>query len=119
MILLVDTSIWVDHFRARNSILEEALEDGLVITHEFVIGELACGLMQDRDEVLRTFESLPRASILSHSEFLYFLNANTLQGTGLNFVDIHLLASASLNPGVELWTRDQKLQRASSGISVH
>ncbi|WP_439101895.1 type II toxin-antitoxin system VapC family toxin [Congregibacter sp.] len=113
---LVDTSVWIDHFRSGSIQLRRLLEDGMVLTHEFVIGELACGRLKDRQAVLGFFESLPRVSVVSHSEFLHFVDAHTLEGTGLNFVDIHLLASSRLDDGVKLWTYDERLNRVASVI---
>ncbi|EAQ98968.1 type II toxin-antitoxin system VapC family toxin [Congregibacter litoralis] len=116
---LVDTSVWIDHFRSDSSDLRRLLEDGMVVTHEFVIGELACGRLKDREAVLGFFESLPRVALVSHSEFLHFVGAHQLEGTGLNFVDIHLLASSRLTEGVQIWTRDERLSRAAGDFPVH
>lgn len=118
--ILVDTSVWVDHFRRGNRRLVEALEEDRVVCHPFVIGELACGQLQRRREILSLLEALPQARELRHAEALAFLEAHRLQGAGLGWIDVHLVASARLSH-VRLWTLDLKLQRAAraSHVSLH
>jgi len=106
--LLVDTSIWVSHLRQRDARLAQLLEDGLVWTHPFVIGELACGNLARRGEVLELIGELPSAPIANHDEVLAFVESRRLMGRGLGWVDMHLLASACL-AAVPLWTSDKNL----------
>ena len=93
---MVDTSVWVDHLRARNARLNSLLQDGQVICHPFVVGELACGNPRNRQEVLSLLAALPEATIAEHREVLHLVDAARLFGRGLGWVDAHLLASALL-----------------------
>jgi predicted nucleic acid-binding protein len=115
--VLVDTSVWVDHLRSGDAGLQEALREGGVIAHPFVIGELACGNLHQRLKVLTLLESLPSAAVATHEEVLTLLDAQRLYGKGLGYVDIHLLASARLSHA-KLWTRDKSLQRAAAGLKI-
>jgi predicted nucleic acid-binding protein len=111
-VILVDTSVWVAHFRAGNPALARCLEDERVACHPFVIGELACGNLRDREEVLRHLARLPETRVATHEEALHLVEHRTLTGSGLGWVDVHLLASALLS-GVALWTLDRPLQDAA------
>lgn len=115
--ILVDTSVWVQHFRAGNQHLEDLLQEGQVVTHSFIIGELACGNLKNRLEILSLLQSLPTTLTLAFEEFLFFLEQNQLMGTGLGFVDVHLLASAKL-ADTPLWTLDKKLNAASHTLGI-
>ena len=113
--MLVDTSVWIDHFRRGNQTLAARLEDGVVCCHPFVIGELACGGLSDRDHVLALLAVLPQPPLAEHDEVLEFVNRNGLAGSGLGWVDVHLLASARLG-GIGIWTLDRHLERAAAEI---
>ncbi|MEO7190100.1 MAG: type II toxin-antitoxin system VapC family toxin [Vicinamibacterales bacterium] len=114
---LVDTSVWVDHFRAADSQLTELLLDGQVLCHAFVVGELACGNLRPRVEVLALLRSLPQLPVLSTEDALQFVDAHRLMGEGLGWVDVHLLASAyAFREG--LWTRDRRLGEAARRLGV-
>ena len=115
--LLVDTSVWVDHLRRGDAQLARRLEDGEVMTHRLVIEELACGSLSSREEILTLLETLPRVPEAEHDEFLQFVQSRGLSGTGLGAVDAHLLASAKL-AHARLWTRDGALARAAERIGV-
>jgi predicted nucleic acid-binding protein len=115
--LLVDTSVWIDHLRGRRGDLAGPLHDGLVLTHPFVIGELACGNLARRDEVLRLLAALPRAPEATHEEALALLAGSRLAGCGLGWVDVHLLAGARL-AGARLWTRDRALAAAAARLHL-
>jgi predicted nucleic acid-binding protein len=115
--LLVDTSVWVDHLRRGDPELAERLEEGVVMTHRLVIEELACGSLARREEILTLLETLPRVPEADHAEFLHFVEKRALFGTGLGAVDAHLLASAKL-ARAELWTRDGALARAAERLGV-
>ena len=106
MTILVDTSVWIDHFRRSNRRLAGLLEEGMVVSHPFVIGELACGNLRRRDEILTLLRDLPGTSIVEHDEALRFVQAWQLHGTGLGWIDVHLLASARLDD-VGLWSLDK------------
>lgn len=115
--LLVDTSVWVDHLRRGDAELAERLENGEVMTHRLVVEELACGSMSRRREILELFGTLPRVAEAEHAEFLFFIETQSLHGTGLGAVDAHLLASAKLSRA-RLWTRDAALARAAEKLGV-
>jgi hypothetical protein len=114
--VLVDTSIWVAHLRKGNWQLEQLLMDAEVICHPFIIGELACGNISNRTEILSLLKSLPLAPVLEFDELMYFIDANQMVGIGIGFVDVHLLASAQLS-GNYLWTADKKLNSAAITLS--
>lgn len=115
--VLVDTSIWVTHLRQGNRQLEKMLMDAEVVSHPFIIGELACGNLNNRDEILSLLQSLPMTPTIEFDEFLFFINQNHLMGKGVGFVDIHLLASAQLS-GIPLWTADKRLKSAANHLDL-
>ena len=115
--MLVDTSVWVDHLRRRNAALVEQLEAVQVWIHPFVVGELACGNLANRDELLTLLATLPQAPIADHEEVLAFVEARRLMGRGLGWIDMHLLASATL-VGLPLWTLDRRLAAAAQDIGM-
>ena len=115
--ILVDTSVWVDHLRRGNRKLATALERGEVVCHDFVIGELACGRLSARAEILNLLAALPRAPIVEPEEVLSLVEGHGLAGVGIGWIDAHLLASARLGQ-LELWTRDARLRRAALGIGA-
>jgi len=116
--VLVDTSIWVAHFRSGDIRLEALLTDGLVVCHPFIVGELACGNLKNRKEIISLLQSLPMAVMAEHEEVLQFINDYRLMGRGLGYIDMHLLASALLTR-VSLWTADKKLHAVSSKYSIN
>lgn len=115
--VLVDTSVWIDHLKKGNTSLEKLLLDIEVICHPFIIGELACGNLKNRAEILSLLHSLPMAPTLEHDEILYFIESRTLMGMGIGLVDVHLLASAHL-AHAPLWTKDKKLLNASDNLGI-
>ena len=114
---LVDTSVWVDHLREGNARLQALLRTEQVLVHPLVIGELACGQLQNRNEVLRLLESLPAARQADHRETLALVDQQRLAGLGLGWIDAHLLASSLLSDA-RLWTLDQRLARAAAQLKV-
>ena len=115
--VLVDTSVWIDHFQEGNTSLENLLIDMEVVCHPFIIGELACGNLKNRKEILSLLHSLPLASVLEHDEILYFIESKKLMGIGIGLIDVHLLASAQL-AHASLWTFDKKLVSASNSLGI-
>lgn len=113
--VLVDTSVWIDHFRRGHSGLFEQLEEGSVLCHPFVVGELACGNLGNRTEILDLLQALPMAPMAEHGEVLYLLQELGLYGRGLGWVDVHLLASARLL-GCPIWTLDKGLAKAAGNL---
>ncbi|MFH0779038.1 MAG: type II toxin-antitoxin system VapC family toxin [Candidatus Eisenbacteria bacterium] len=109
--ILVDTSVWVEHVRVGDERLKAMLLEGSVLTHPFVVGELACGNLSNRAEVLRLLAALPKVPVLEHEEVMHFLTSRRLYSRGLGWVDVHLLA-AVLVAGCGLWTLDKALRRA-------
>ncbi len=114
---LVDTSVWVAHLRAGNARLAELLRTGEVLCHPFVIGELACGNLRNRQEVLVLLAALPQVSVADHGEVMTLLESSRLFGCGLGWVDLHLLTSALLSH-CGLWTLDRPLQHAATALKV-
>jgi predicted nucleic acid-binding protein len=106
--VLVDTSVWIDHLRKADRQLQDLLRAAEVLTHSLVIGELACGNLGKRPSTLALFRSLPRAKEAAHEEAMDFIEQHALHGSGVGIVDVHLLASCFLTH-VPLWTRDRKL----------
>ena len=115
--VLVDTSVWVSHLRESYPRMVLLLNDGKVMCHPFIIGELSCGNLTNRSEILSLLHSLPMVNQAEHEEILQFVESNDLMGRGLGYVDVGLLASAVLS-GVPLWTLDRKLRAVSSKLRV-
>lgn len=114
--ILVDTSVWIDHLRRTDPALTSALESGLVLCHPFVIGELACGRLRQRSKVLYALNAMPAAPVATHDEALVFLAHHRLAGRGIGWVDVHLLASTALADGARLWTRDKRLAAVAADL---
>ena len=115
--VLVDTSVWVAHLRDGNKRLEALLHEGHVLCHPWIIGELACGNLKNRGQILRFLQQLPMAAVAGHEEVLIFIERHALMGKGLGWIDTHLLASAFLSK-VPLWTLDKSLDRISSSLGL-
>lgn len=114
---LVDTSVWIDHLRNSNSRLVSLLEDAEVLTHPFVLGELVLGRLAQRSEILELLENLPRAEVALHEEVLSMIEDRGLAGSGVGWVDAHLLASALLSRA-PLWSLDRKLASAAKLLDL-
>jgi predicted nucleic acid-binding protein len=115
--VLVDTSIWVDHFRKGETLLQDLLSSGQVAIHPFIIGELACGNFANRAEILKLLSELPLVTIASNEEVMHLIEKHKLSGKGLGWIDVHLLTSALLD-NLPLWTRDQKLAAAAKKLDI-
>lgn len=116
--ILVDTSVWVDHFRSGDEALAALLDKGRVLVHPFVIGELALGNLRQRDLVLAYLQDLPQAKVASDAEVLQFIGRQRLFGLGIGYVDAHLLAAVRLTVGAALWTRDAKLRAVAGQLGL-
>ena len=116
--ILVDTSVWIDHLRRGVSELGQLLEQNLVLVHPFVIGELACGNLTRREEILEHLHNLPRAVVASDREVLHLIEARRLMGHGVGYLDLHLLASVILSEDAVIWTRDRKLDAVAAELSI-
>jgi predicted nucleic acid-binding protein len=115
-VILVDTSIWIDHLRAGRSSLARLLERGLVLAHPWVIGELALGHLSQRREVIGLLTSLPQATVATADETLTLVERQQLYGLGIGYVDAQLLAATRLTPDAALWTDDKRLAAAASRL---
>ena len=115
--VLVDTSVWVNHLRNCDTHLEGLLLNGEVACHTYIIGELACGNIKNREEIISLLRALPMTSSIEFEEFLYFIEQNQLNGKGIGFVDIHLLASAMLSQ-IPLWTEDKRLMKTAAALDL-
>ena len=116
--ILVDTSVWIDHLRRSDEVLVQLLVSGQVLAHPFVIGELALGNLQNRRAVLGALQDLPQAPVATHNEVFRFIDTNALFGIGIGYIDAHLLAAVRLLPGAMLWTRDKRLLAASTRLGL-
>jgi len=117
-LILVDTSIWIDHLRAGDAGLIQLLNTAQVLVHPFVIGELALGNLRQRDLILTAISDLPRAEVATDMEVLHFVDRHALFGLGIGYVDAHLLAATRLKAGTALWTRDKRLAAAAGQLGL-
>lgn len=115
--ILVDTSVWVEHLRAGEPRLVSLLEAGEVLCHPFVVGELACGNLRQRNEILGLLQQLPSAPLLDQGEVLALVDSARLAGAGLGWIDVHLLGAARVERA-GLWTRDRRLAGAAARLGV-
>lgn len=115
--ILVDTSVWVDHLRRGDARLAALLTSAEVAVHPFVIGELACGSLRPRSDVVPLLRELSAATAVSHDEVMQFIDNHRLGGRGIGYVDAHLLASAAVD-GHTLWTRDKALNAEATRLGV-
>ena len=116
--ILADTSVWIDHLHRTVVPLAEALEAGNVLIHPFVIGELACGEMKRRREVLVLLSTLQPCIAATDDEVLHFIERHRLMGKGIGYIDAHLLASVTLTDAAQLWTRDKHLAAIAAQLSI-
>lgn len=115
--ILVDTSVWISHFQQHNTGLESLLNKGMAATHPFIIGELACGNLKNRKEILTLMQALPSTTLVEDHEILHFIDEHQLMGSGLGLIDIHLLASAILS-SIDLWTKDKILKQTATTLEI-
>lgn len=116
--ILVDTSVWIDHLRRAESALGSVLENGLAMCHPFVIGELACGRLRERARIIDMWSKLPAAPVAMHDEALTFVSRHALAGRGIGWLDVHLLASTALAGGAKLWTYDKRLADVAADLGI-
>jgi len=116
-VVLIDTSVWVEHLRGGKAGLEVLLNDERVSCHPFIIGELACGNLKNRSEILTLLHALPAAVLAEHEEVLRLIEKYRLMGKGLGYVDAHLIASAMLT-GIPLWTLDERLEKVALSLGI-
>jgi predicted nucleic acid-binding protein len=116
--ILVDTSVWIDHFRKGESSLIELLESNQVLMHPFICGELACGNLQNGTVILRMLRDLPLAMVADDNEVQRFIERHQIMGSGIGYVDAHLLAATALNTPAKIWTRDRTLQAVAVKLEL-
>jgi predicted nucleic acid-binding protein len=117
-VILVDTSIWIDHLRSGDPGLAALLLDGQVLGHPWVTGELALGQLSRRSDILGLLKNLPQATIATESEVLHLVDERHLYGTGIGYVDADLLAATLLTAGARLWTRDKRLAASAVRLGI-
>jgi predicted nucleic acid-binding protein len=116
--ILVDTSIWIEHLHRSDAALSVLLNQAQVCTHPMIICELALGSLRDRTTILRLLSDLPNTPLATHAEVLPFVEAHALHGIGLSLVDAHLLAAVRLSSRDQIWTRDRRLRLAADELGV-
>ena len=116
--ILVDTSVWIDHLHKPVASLADALEAEDVLIHPFIVGEVACGEIARRREVLGLLSMLPSSVIASDAETLHFIENHRLMGKGIGYIDAHLLASVTLTPAATLWSRDKRLVTIADQLRI-
>lgn len=116
--ILVDTSVWIDHLAQGDADLQALLEEGQVLTHPYVIGEIALGSLPRRQETVGALQALPAITTASTDEAMAFLQNEKLFGMGIGYVDLHLLAAVRLEPEALLWTRDKRLHRVAAQLNL-
>ena len=116
--ILVDTSVWIDHLRAGDAELAALLNGSQVLMHPFVLGELACGNLDNRVEVLALLKNLPQAVLANDEEVLFFIERHALMGRGIGYVDAHLLATVTLGGVTKIWTRDKRLRAVADALAL-
>ena len=116
---LVDTSVWIDHLRSGEDGLTKLLQSAQVLIHPFIIGELACGNLRNRREIMTLLADLPQITVATDSEVLFFIERQALMGQGIGYIDAHLLAAVALESPARLWSRDKRLVAATSKLGIN
>jgi len=116
-LILVDTSVWIKHFRESDQNLVRLLEQGLVACHPFIIGELACGNISNRNEIIKLLHDLPSTDVLDHYDIMEFIEYRNIMNKGIGYIDVHLLASALISEA-PLWTSDKALRKIANQLSI-
>jgi predicted nucleic acid-binding protein len=114
--ILVDTSVWVDHLNKTDDLLAQLLAQQQVLMHSFVLGEIACGHLRNRPKLLQLLQDLPAAVIAENDEVMAYMERYALYGKGIGYVDVHLLAAVALSAGATLWTRNKRLLWAAQTL---
>ncbi len=116
--ILVDTAVWIDHLRGAEPRLAALLDDNQVLIHPMVAGELACGNLRDRHDVLRLLGGLPQAPVAADDEVLRFIERHHMMGCGIGYIDAHLLAATALATPSPLWTSDERLRGMAARVGL-
>ena len=116
--VLVDSSVWIDHLRSRDPELASLHDGRQIFMHPMVIGELACGNLADRNATLRFLAGLDRIAVATDDEVLFFIEHHRLMGAGIGYVDAHLLTACVLHGATRLWTRDRRMSRIADELGI-
>ena len=116
--ILADSSVWINHLIDDDPHLVSLLDDDQILIHPMVIGELACGNMRDRDDVMRMLRRLPGIPTATHDEVMFFIERHRFMGRGIGFIDAHLLAAAVMSAPTQLWTKDRRLMALATQLGV-
>jgi predicted nucleic acid-binding protein len=117
-VILADTSIWADHIRSNDRLLQRLLDEDRVLMHPFVIGEIALGYLKQRELILTKLSELPKAQVASDPEVVQLIGGQSLFASGVGYVDAHLLASVRLTPRASLWTRDKRFHAVAEKLGL-
>jgi predicted nucleic acid-binding protein len=117
-VILVDTSVWIDHLRAGDATLARLLDDGRVLSHPFITGEITLGNLRQRSMIIEALEALPAITVAEHGEVMHVIGNAGIAGTGIGYVDAHLIASVQLHAGSTLWTRDKRLLEVATRLGL-
>jgi predicted nucleic acid-binding protein len=118
-VILLDTSIWINHFRAFDETAAALLQSSRVLVHPFVVGELALGNLRQRDIILASLRTMPQAIVATDDEVFHLIASKKLHGLGIGYVDAHLLAATLLTSNARIWTRDKRLISLAERLGVH
>ncbi len=116
--ILIDTSIWIEHLSKGGRVIEDLLRTNKVLIHPFIVGEIACGNLADRAEILSMLNDLPSVPVAAESSVLYFIEQNQLTGLGIGYIDAHLLTATALEPPTRLLTLDKRLKAAAESLDL-
>lgn len=116
--ILIDTSVWIEHLSEGGRVIEDMLKTNKVLIHPFVIGEIACGNLANRTEILSLLNDLPALPVAAESSVLYFIEQNELMGIGIGYIDAHLLTATALEPPTRLLTLDKRLKAAAESLNL-
>ncbi len=117
--ILADTSVWVDHFRSDDNEMRKQLENGQIVIHPLIIGELALGSLRDRTKTLSYLDLLPQVEVAQINEVRQMIEARSLYSRGIGLIDAHLLAATFLTASTVLWTRDTRLRSVAETLAIH
>ena len=116
--ILIDTSVWIEHLSKGGRAIEDLLKTSKALIHPFVIGEIACGNLADRAEILSLLNDLPALPVAAEASALYFIEQNQLMGLGIGYIDAHLLTATALEPPTRLLTLDKRLKAAAEALNL-
>ncbi len=117
--ILADTSIWIDHLRSHNEEMRNLLDNGQIVIHPFLIGELALGSLRERTKTLSFLDRLPSVRMARVEEVRQMIETRSLYSQGIGLIDAHLIASIFLTPSTHLWTRDKRLRSVAESLDIH